>query len=76
MIESYPNDEYENFVNALLEVAAECIPNKQRNKPKVPWEKKHEDVKTASKYNRRNLTNINHIYQPLCSGRIWHKVNF
>ena len=28
-----PNDEYENFVNAHLEAAAECIPMKQRAKP-------------------------------------------
>ena len=28
------NDEYENFVNAHLEAAAECIPAK----PRVPWE--------------------------------------
>ena len=28
------NDEYENFVNAHLEVAAECLPIKQR----LPWE--------------------------------------
>ena len=27
-----PNDEYENFVNAHLEAAAECIPTKQRAK--------------------------------------------
>ena len=32
------NDEYENFVNAHLEVAAECIPTKQRAKPRVSWE--------------------------------------
>ena len=31
-----PNDEYENFVNAHLEAAEECIPTKQRNKPRVP----------------------------------------
>ena len=29
---SIPNDEYENFVNALLEEVAECIPTKQREK--------------------------------------------
>ena len=34
---SAPNDEYENFNNAHLEVAAEYIPTKQRNKPTVPW---------------------------------------
>ena len=33
-----PNDEYENFINAYLEAAAECIPTKQRAKPRVPWE--------------------------------------
>ena len=35
-----PNDEYENFVNAHLEAAAECIPTKQRAKYRVPWETK------------------------------------
>ena len=58
------NDEYENFVNAHLEAAAECIPIKQRAKPRVPWEtlavrKKHADMKTASKCNRKNPTNTN-----------------
>ena len=57
-----PNDEYENFVNALLEAAAECIPTNQRTKPRVPWEKlavmkKRSDVKTASKCDRKNPTN-------------------
>ena len=33
-----PNDEYENFVKAHLEAAAECIPTKKRVKPRVPWE--------------------------------------
>ena len=32
------SDEYENFVNAHFEAAAECIPTKQRAKPRVPWE--------------------------------------
>ena len=32
------NDEYENFINAHLEAAAEYIPTKQRTKPRVPWE--------------------------------------
>ena len=58
------NDKYENFNNAYLEAAAECIPTKQRAKPTVSWEtlavrKKQADVKTTSKCNRRNLTNIN-----------------
>ena len=57
-----PNDEYKNFVNAHLEAPAECIPTKQRTKPRVPWEilavrKKCADVKTASLCNRRNPTN-------------------
>ena len=56
-----PNDEHENFINAHLKVAAECIPTKQRAKPRVPWEtlavkKKCADVKTASKCNRKNPT--------------------
>ncbi len=33
-----PNDEYENFFNAHLKAAAECIPTKQRAKPRVSWE--------------------------------------
>ena len=33
-----PNDEYENFVNAHLEAAAECIPTKQKAKPIVSRE--------------------------------------
>ena len=58
------NDEYDNFANAHLEAAAECIPTKQRAKPKVPWEtlavrKKRANVKTASQCNKRNPTNIN-----------------
>ena len=58
------NDEYENFVNAHLEVAAKYIPTKQRNKSRVPWEtlavrEKCADVKTASKCTRKNSTNTN-----------------
>ena len=56
------NDKYENVINAHLEATAECIPTKQRAKPKVSWEtlvvrKKHADVKTASKCNRKSPTN-------------------
>ena len=48
------NDEYENFVNAYLKAAANCIPTKPRTKYRVPWEtiavrEKRADVKTASK---------------------------
>ena len=58
------NEEYENFVNAHLEAAAEFIPTKQRTKSRVPWEtlaarEKRADVKTASKCNRKNPTNTN-----------------
>ena len=58
------NDEYENFINAHLEAAAECIPTKLRTKSRVPWEtlvvrKKCADIKCTSKCNRRNPTNIN-----------------
>ena len=59
-----PNDEYENFVNALLEAAAKCIPTKPRTKYRVPWEtlavrEKRALVKTASKSYRKNSTNTN-----------------
>ena len=59
-----PNDKYENFVNAHLEAVAECIPTKQRTKPKVQWEtlmvrEKCADMKTASKCNRKNPANTN-----------------
>ena len=59
-----PNDEYENFVNAHLEAAANCITTKPRTKYRVPWEtlavrEKRADVKTASKSYRKNPTNTN-----------------
>ena len=59
-----PNDEYENFINAHLEVAVEYIPTKQRTKSRVPWEtlairEKWADMKTATKCNRKNPTNTN-----------------
>ena len=59
-----PNDEYENFVNAHLEVAANCIPTQPKTKYRVPWEtlavrEKRADVKTASKSFRKNPTNTN-----------------
>ena len=48
-----PNDEYEIFVNAHLEAAANCILIKPRTKYRVPWEtlavrEKCANVKTAS----------------------------
>ena len=33
-----PNDEYENFLTAHMEAAAECIPTKPRTKCRVSWE--------------------------------------
>ena len=59
-----PKDKYKNFFNAHLEATAECIPTKQKAKSRVLWEtlavrKKLADVKTASKCNRKNPTNIN-----------------
>ena len=59
-----PNDEYENFVNAHMEAAAKSIPTKLRAKHRVPWEtlvvkKKRNNVKTASLFKKRNLTNDN-----------------
>ena len=59
-----PNDEYENFVNAYLEAAANCIPTKPRTKYRVPLEtsaarEKRADVKIASKSYRKNPTHTN-----------------
>ena len=59
-----PNAKYENFVNAHLEAAANCIPTKPRTKYRVPWEtlavrEKRADLKTASKCYRKNTTNTN-----------------
>ena len=59
-----PNDEYENFFNAHLEMAAKCNPAKPRTKYRVPWEtlevgEKRAHVKTASKSYRKNPTNTN-----------------
>ena len=58
------DDKYENFVNAHMEAAAECIPTKLRSKHKIPQEtlavkKKHDDMKTTSLCNKRNPTNAN-----------------
>ena len=62
------NDEYENFVNAHMEAAAECLTTKLLATHIVPWEtlavkKKRENVKTVFdaikesqlKSTRRNL---------------------
>ena len=54
----------EYFVNAHLEATAEYIPTKHRVKPRVSREilavrKKRAGVKTASKCNRKNPTNVN-----------------
>ena len=56
-----PNDEYDNFVNAHLEAAVNCIPTKPRTEYRVSWEtvavrEKRADVKTASKCYRENPT--------------------
>ena len=58
------NDVYEHFVKAHLQAVAECIPTKQRAKPRIPWEtlavrKKRADVKTTCKCNWKNPTNTN-----------------
>ena len=58
------NEKYENFINAHLEAETECIPTKQRAKPRAPWEtlavrKKCANMKIISLHNRRNPTNIN-----------------
>ena len=74
MEKSTPNDEYENFVNAHLEVAAKCIPTKLKTKYRVPWEtlvvrEKRALVKTASKNYRKNPTNTN------ARKLKWHNIN-
>ena len=55
-----PNDEYDNFVNAHIEPAAECILIKHR----VPWEtlavkKKRDNMKTVFPCHKRNPSNAN-----------------
>ena len=58
---STPNNEYENFINAHIEAAAECIPsNLEQNI--VPWETlavEKKNVTTTSLYNMRNPNNAN-----------------
>ena len=59
-----PNEEYENFVNAHTESAAEFIPTKPRAKHRVPWEtlavrSKQYKIRTVSLCNKRNPTNTN-----------------
>ena len=58
-----PYDEYDNFINAHVEAAIECIPTKLRTKYRVPWEtlavrKKGDNVKTTFLCNKRNPTNV------------------
>ena len=59
-----PNEEYENFVNALLEEPVKCIPTKPRTKYRVPCEtlavrENCAHGKTASKSYRKKATNTN-----------------
>ena len=59
-----PNDEYENFMNAHLEVAWNTYQLNKELNLESHWEtlavrEKHEDMKTASKGNRKNPTNTN-----------------
>ena len=59
-----PNDKYENFVNAHLDLASGCKPSKQRTKHRLNWEslavrKKRANLKTTSKCNWRSPNNIN-----------------
>ena len=48
---STPNDEYENFINAHLEAAVNCIPTKPRTKYSVPWETLAVSRKTGRREN-------------------------
>ena len=68
------NDEYENFINVHMEVAAECIPTKLKAKNRVPWEtlavkKKRDDVKTGS------LCRKGTQLMPMLRNLRWDKVN-
>ena len=57
---STPNDEYENFVNAHLEAAANCIPTKHKTKYRVPWEtlalRENSLPKLSKKNNKRKCS--------------------
>ena len=58
------NDEFENFVNAYMETAAECNLTKLKGKHRVPWEtlerrKKQDNVNTSSLCDERNPTDVN-----------------
>ena len=60
----YQNDEYENFINAHMEVAAECIQTKLRAKHRVSWETltvktRFDDMNTTSLCKERNPINAN-----------------
>ena len=75
-----PNDEYENFVNAYLDAPAKYIPTKHRTKSRAPWEtladrEKRADVKTASKFNRKNPTNANALNNILRKNQIGFRRN-
>ena len=75
-----PNDEYENFVNAHLEATTEYIKTKQRAKPKVSWatlavRKKRTDVKTPSKCNWRNPTDMNALKLKKAQNEFTKKTN-
>ena len=57
-------EEYENFVNAHMEVEAECISTKLIGKYKIPWKtleqkRKRIKVKTTSLCYKRNPTSGN-----------------
>ena len=56
-----PNDEYENFVIARIDLAAECIPTKLRTKRRVlgELEKNDQTGKKSSLFNKRNPTYAN-----------------
>ena len=50
-----PNDEYENFVKAHLEAAAQYTSTKPRTKSKVQWETKRNKSAFISTLNRSSL---------------------
>ena len=59
-----PDEKYENFINAHIETATECMPTKLEAKHRIPLEtlmvkKKWDNVKTAFLCNKKNPTNAN-----------------
>ena len=69
-----PNDKYENFINANMETAAECIPTKLRTKYRVPWEIR-DKRKTKKCENSISYVIKETQLMPTLRNLRWHQVN-